>query len=70
MDYKSDCPKERVELFKYVLDLNMPDRKKRKVFNHLYEEYKITYLMYKNMSEFIKGIKEQDLRGFQEKHYE
>ena len=68
MIYKQYDEKDRVELFKYCLDLNMPDRKKKKVFNHLYEEYRITYLMYKDIKEFIKVIKEEDLRGFRDKY--
>ena len=64
MTYKADNEKDRVALFKYVLDLNMPEKKKRKVFNYLYEEYRITHEMYKDINHFIKGIKEEDLRGF------
>ena len=50
------------------LDLNMPEQRKKKVFNHLYEEYRITHEMYKDINHFIKGIREGDLRGFN-KHY-
>ncbi len=64
MTYKEDNDKDRITLFKYCLDLNMPDRKKKKVFKYLYEEYRITHDMYKNMEEIIKGIRESDLRGF------
>tara|TARA_R110002050_G_scaffold270355_1_gene413395 strand:- start:456 stop:668 length:213 start_codon:yes stop_codon:yes gene_type:complete len=64
MTYKADNEKDKVALFKYVLDLNMPEKKKRKIFNYLYEEYRITHEMYKDVGQFIKGIKEEDLRGF------
>ena len=64
MTYKADNEKDKVALFKYVLDLNMPEKKKRKIFNYLYEEYRITHEMYKDVDQFIKGIKEEDLRGF------
>ena len=64
MTYKADNEKDKVALFKYVLDLNMPEKKKRKVLNYLYEEYRITHEMYKDINHFIKGIKEEDLRGF------
>ena len=66
MTYKPNCEKDRVALFKYVLDLNMPDRKKKKVFNRLYEEYRITHEMYKDIDNFISGIIEEDLRGFKQ----
>ena len=62
MTYKINNEKDRVELFKYVLDLNMPDQRKSKVFRYLYEEYRITHEMYKDISEFIAGITEADLR--------
>ena len=68
MTYKKDNQSDRVALFKYCLDLNMPDRKKKKVFNHLYEEYRITHEMYTGIKQFIKGIKEEDLRNFREKY--
>lgn len=68
MTYKADNEKDRVALFKYVLDLSMPDQKKSKVFKYLYEEYRITHEMYKDINQFIKGIKEEDLRGFREKY--
>tara|TARA_R110002020_G_scaffold269723_3_gene485053 strand:- start:287 stop:454 length:168 start_codon:yes stop_codon:yes gene_type:complete len=48
----------------YVLDLNVSDRKKSRILNHLYEEYRITHEMYRNVDQFVKGIKEEDLRGF------
>ena len=64
MTYKSDNEKDRVTLFKYILDLNMPERRKKVIFNHLYEEYRITHEMYKDVDHFIKGIRETDLRGF------
>ena len=51
MTFKKDNQTDRVELFKYCLDLNMPDRKKKKVFNYLYEEYRITHEMYKDIKE-------------------
>ena len=68
MNYKENNQKDRVTLFKYCLDLNMPDQRKKKVFNYLYEEYRITHEMYKDINQFIKGIKEEDLRGFREKY--
>ena len=68
MTYKEENETDRVALFKYCLDLNMPDRKKKKVFNYLYEEYRITHDMYKDIKEFIKGIKEEDLRNFREQY--
>ncbi len=64
MTYKSDNERDRVALFKYILDLNMPERRKKVVFNYLYEEYRITHEMYKDIEHFIKGIREKDLRGF------
>ena len=64
MTYKADNEKDRVALFKYVLDLIMPEKKKRKLFNYLYEEYRITHEMYKDIDRFIKGIKEEDLKGW------
>ena len=64
MTYKSDNERDRVTLFKYILDLNMPERRKKVVFNYLYEEYRITHEMYKDIEHFIKGIREKDLRGF------
>ena len=33
MNYKEDNEKDRIDLFKYCLDLNMPEQKKKKVFN-------------------------------------
>ena len=63
MTYKAENEKDRVALFKYILDLNMPERKKKKVFNLLYEEYRITHEMYKDIHEFVTGIREQDLRA-------
>ena len=51
-------------MFMYVLDLNVSDRKKSRILNHLYEEYRITHEMYRNVDQFVKGIKEEDLRGF------
>ena len=62
MTYKADNEKDRVALFKYVLDLNMPEKKKQRVFRHLYEEYRITHEMYKDIHEYIKGIRELDIR--------
>ena len=67
MTYKADNETDRVSLFKYVLDLNMPEQKKRKIFNYLYEEYRITHEMYRDISHFIKGIKEDDLRNWKKK---
>ena len=64
MTYKNYCPDDRVILFKYVLDLNMPERRKKRVFDYLYEEYRITHEMYENIDEFIKGVKEEDLRNW------
>jgi len=61
--YKAANETDRVALFKYILDLNMPERKKKKVFNLLYEEYRITHEMYKDVHEFVAGIREQDLRA-------
>ncbi len=63
MTYKAANETDRVALFKYILDLNMPERKKKKVFNLLYEEYRITHEMYKDVHEFVAGIREQDLRA-------
>ena len=62
--YKEDNEKDRITLFKYCLDLNMPERKKKKVFKYLYEEFRITHEMYKDIDEYIKGIRESDLRNF------
>ena len=64
MTYKANSQKDRIPLFKYVLDLNMPEQRKKKVFNYLYEEYRITHEMYRDVNQFIKGIREEDLRGF------
>jgi len=64
--YKEDNQKDRVCLFKYVLDLNMPERKKQKIFKYLYEEYRITHEMYKDIQEFVDGIREYDLRNFRD----
>ena len=64
MTYKENNQKDRVALFKYCLDLNMPEQRKKKVFKHLYEEYRITHEMYRDVDHFIKGIREEDLRGF------
>tara|TARA_B100001123_G_scaffold432518_1_gene555717 strand:+ start:845 stop:1054 length:210 start_codon:yes stop_codon:yes gene_type:complete len=64
MTYKSADDRDKVALFKYVLDLNMPEQRKRKVFNYLYEEYRITHEAYKDVHEYIAGIEEQDLRNF------
>ena len=64
MTYKAANETDRVALFKYILDLNMPERKKKKVFNLLYEEYRITHEAYKDVHEYIAGIEEQDLRNF------
>ena len=63
MTYKAANETDRVALFKYILDLKMPERKKKKVFNLLYEEYRITHEMYKDVHEFVAGIREQDLRA-------
>lgn len=62
--YKEDNEKDRIALFKYCLDLNMPEQKKKKVFKYLYEEFRITHEMYKDVEEYIKGIRECDLRNF------
>jgi hypothetical protein len=64
MTYKEYNQKDRVALFKYILDLNMPEKRKRKIFDYLYEEYRITHEMYKDITAFVKGIKEEDLRGW------
>ena len=64
MTYKPNCDKDRIALFKYCLDLNMPEQRKKKVFNYLYEEYRITHEAYKDVHEYIAGIEEQDLRNF------
>ena len=40
MNYKEDNEKDRIALFKYCLDLNMPEQKKKKVFKYLYEEFR------------------------------
>ena len=64
MTSKPANDKDRVALFKYCLDLNMPDRRKKKVFNYLYEEYRITHEAYKDVDEYIAGIREGDLRNF------
>ena len=64
MTYKPFDSKDRTALFMYVLDLNVSDRKKSRILNHLYEEYRITHEMYSNVDQFVKGIKEEDLRGF------
>ena len=61
MTYKPFDSNDRTALFMYVLDLNVSDRKKSKILNHLYEEYRITHEMYKNVDKFIAGIKEEDL---------
>ena len=42
----------------------MPEQKKNKVFKYLYEEFRITHEMYKDVEEYIKGIRESDLRNF------
>jgi hypothetical protein len=44
----------------------MPERKKQKIFKYLYEEYRITHEMYKDMQEFVDGIREYDLRNFRD----
>ena len=67
MDYKKVNEKDRISLFRYILDLNMPDHKKSKVFKYLYEEYRITHEMYKDVDEFIAGIREEDLRNWKKK---
>ena len=36
MNYKEDNEKDRIALFKYCLDLNMPEQKKKKVFKYLF----------------------------------
>ena len=64
MNYKETNQKDRVALFKYCLDLNMPEQRKKKVFNYLYEEYRITHEAYKDIHEYIAGIEEGDLRNF------
>ena len=61
MTYKPFHSKDRTALFMYVLDLNVSDNKKSRILNHLYEEYRITHEMYKDVDRFIAGIKEQDL---------
>ena len=38
--------------------------KKNDVFKYLYEEFRITHEMYKDVDEYIKGIRESDLRNF------
>jgi|TARA_Y100000310_G_scaffold321682_1_gene379651 hypothetical protein len=64
MTYKPFDPEDRTALFLYIMDLNMPERKKSRVLKILLEEFRITHEMYKDIHDFIKGIKEEDLRGF------
>jgi hypothetical protein len=64
MTYKPFDSKDRTALFMYVLDLKVSDQKKSRILNYIYEEYRITHEMYKDVGEFIKGIKEGDLRGY------
>ena len=64
MDYKEANQQDKVTLFKWVLDLDMPEQRKKKVFNYLYEEYRITHEAYKDINEYIDGIAEEDLRNF------
>ena len=64
MNYKEINQEDKTALFKYILDLNMPERRKQKVFRYLYEEYRITHEAYKDIHEYISGIKEEDLRNF------
>ena len=67
MTYKEENHQDKISLLKYILDLNMPERRKSKVFKYLYEEYRITHEMYKDVEEFIAGIKEEDLRNWKQK---
>ena len=64
MNYKEISQEDKTALFKYILDLNMPERRKQKVFRYLYEEYRITHEAYKDIHEYIAGIEEGDLRNF------
>ena len=64
MNYKEISQEDKTALFKYILDLNMPERRKQKVFRYLYEEYRITHEAYKDIQEYIAGIEEGDLRNF------
>lgn len=56
MTYKPESEEDRVALFKYVLDLDMPEKRKKKVFNTLYEEYRITHEMYGDIESFIEDV--------------
>ena len=64
MTYKEFNGGDRMAIFMYVLELDVTEQKKAKILKYLYEEYRITHEMYKDVHEFISGIKEEDLRGF------
>jgi hypothetical protein len=63
MTYKPFDSKDRTALFMYVLDLNVSDRKKSRILNHLYEEYRIIHEAFADVDEYIAGIKEEDLHA-------
>ena len=64
MTYKPFNSNDRVTLFKYILELNVPDKKKSKILAHLYEEFRQTHVMYEDINDFISGIKEEDLHWY------
>ena len=62
MNYKPYCPRDRSAIFLWVLELDMTDTKKGKLLKRMYEEYRITHEMFKDVQEYIDGTTEKDLR--------
>ena len=62
MNYKPYLSSDRTAIFMWVLELDMTDAKKGKLLKRMYEEYRITHEMYKDVQEYIDGTTERDLR--------
>lgn len=62
MNYKPYSAEDRTAIFMWVLELDMTDTKKGKLLKRMYEEYRITHEMYKDVQEYIDGTTERDLR--------
>ena len=62
MNYKPYSAEDRAAIFMWVLELDMSETKKGKLLKRMYEEYRITHAMYKDVQEYIAGTTEKDLR--------
>lgn len=62
MNYKPYSAEDRAAIFMWVLELDMTDIQKGKILKRMYEEYRITHDMYKDVHEYIAGTSDKDLK--------